>query len=516
MKYDEIKWEDDDNELEWQADKKSRAQKQMQEAEDFASMLSHESPSRQRIVVGETVTGPILSINPSSQTVLVELDAQNTGVLDYRDIFSEGGEQRYFAGDSITAYVVSRRGGEVILSLSLSQSKRGAQDLQMAHENQVPVKGKVTGENPGGFDVTIFGKRCFCPASQMDLRFVQNKADYIGKDFDFLIDQFEEGGRNIVVSRAKLLKRQAAEKIEQLEANLNNDPILTGVVQEVRDYGAFVDIGGMDGFLHISEMSYARLSRASDFVAKGDQVKVKVIKIEDTGDKKRISLSMKAIDDDPWLTASERYKDEGSYSGKVTRLEPYGAFVELEPGIEGLVHISEMSWGKRIHHPGDVLKVGDQVSVRVLSLDNSAKKISLSLKNIEDDPWLQVERELTPGTTHTGVVESLKGFGAIVQLNDGLVSGLLPMTTLKKAFGESYRKQASPPKELQVTIRTVDSAERKILLGLPDIEEEGQEADDFREYLARKKEKTASPKPSERGSFGDLLAKSLESAKKDK
>ena len=269
----------------------------------------------------------------------------------------------------------------------------------------------------------------------------------------------------------------------------------------------------MDGFLHISEMSYARLSRASDFLARGDKIRVKVLKVETVDDKKRISLSMKATEDDPWMTAQEKYKDGENYSGKVMRLESFGAFVELEPGVEGLVHISEMSWVKRIHHPADILKVGDRVSVRILSLDSNLKKISLSLKNIDDDPWLKITENYALGSTHTGKVERLKGFGAIVELEEGL-SGLLPLGTLKKAFGESYRRESSPPKEIQVLIRDINLEEKKILLGLPNVEEENSDQEDYKEYLNQQKEKKPKDTSNQRGTFGDILASKLDKLKK--
>lgn len=502
MKYKDIQWEDDDSEFEEQNSTPK------EDPDEFARLMAETEIESMDLRTGQQVSGTILSINTNSETVLVELDAQHTGVMDFHQILNDEGEQRYFAGDQITAYVVSRRGGEVTLSTSLSQSNQSAQDLRLAMQNQLPVKGRVTGENPGGFDVQVMGKRCFCPVSQIDTRFVQDKTEFLGKEFNFLIEKIEEGGRNIVVSRSRLLQQEAELRIAELETQLNQDVILDGTVREVRDYGAFVDIGGIDGFLHVSELSYSRISRAGDFLAKGDKVRVKVIKIEQLDGKRRISLSAKAVEDDPWSTAEQDYVTGQSCQGRVTRIEAYGAFVELKPGIEGLLHVSEMSWEKRVHHPKDLLKVGDTVNVRLLNIDHSLKKISLSLKHIEDDPWQDIEGKLPLGQTVTGQVEQLKGFGAIVRLMPG-VSGLLPLATLKKAFGESYRKKASPPKDLELVVRSIDTAERKILLSLKDLADDEQDnAAEIREYL-RGQEQEKKPEAKTRGSFGDLLAAKL-------
>ncbi|MFW7377724.1 MAG: S1 RNA-binding domain-containing protein [Oligoflexus sp.] len=510
MKYKDIQWEDEDTGFEGE-----EKPTPVEEEEDFAKLMAESEIHNLNLHTGQQVQGTILSINPQSETVLIELDPQHTGVMDYQQIVSDQGEQKYHAGDSISAYVVSRKGGEVLLSMNLSQSHQSMQDLRLAQQNEVPVKGKVTGENPGGFDVQIMGKRCFCPVSQIDTRYVQVKAEYIGKEFNFLIEKVEEGGRNIVVSRSKLLQKEAELRLAELEKNLDQDVILDGTVTEVRDYGAFVDIGGIDGFLHVSEMSYSRVSRPSDLYAKGDRVRVKVIKMEKLDGKRRISLSAKAVEEDPWQNAANEFQEGKSYKGRVMRLEAYGAFVELKPGVEGLLHVSEMSWERRVHHPQDLLKLGDFVNVRILSLDSNQKKISLSLKNIEDDPWQDIENKLPLGHVATGQVEQLKGFGAIVSLGQG-ITGLIPLATLKKAFGESYRKKSSPPKELEVVIRSVDTNERKVLLGLKDVADEDQDnAAELREYLKSQEEK---PKvaPKQRGSFGDLLAAKLSGAQSDK
>jgi small subunit ribosomal protein S1 len=514
MRYQDIKWED---ESEFEDEGKKTDKKQVDEL-SFAELLEQESVPEIEIRRGAQVSGTISAISATSDNVLVELDALHTAVMDKNQIYNEKGEQQYHVGDRITAYVVSYTADEIQLSMRLSASKQSFDDLRNALQMQLPVRGKVTGENKGGFEVTVMGKRAFCPVSQIDTRFVANKTEFMGRELNFLIEKIEEGGRNIVLSRAKLLRKEAELKIAELEDRKNQDQdiILDGIVTELRDYGAFVDLGGFDGFLHVSEMSYARVNRASDFLQKGDKVRVKLQKIETTADgKRRISLSMKAIQEDPWATIGSKYEIGKSYSGTVTRLETFGAFVSLEPGVEGLVHISEMSWEKRIHHPNEILKVGDKVDVRVVDIQNGSQKLSLSLKNIEQDPWAAIDAKFPVGAKVKGTVESLKGFGAFVVLAPG-VTGLVPTEILKKAHGESYKKKASPPQELEVVVRELNVAERKMLLSLPEIKDDADDIQAYHEYMQTQQDKAAKKETAKapRGSFGDILAASLEGKKK--
>jgi small subunit ribosomal protein S1 len=508
MRYQDIQWEDEDSGFD---DKKKPSADKEASFEELLAQDTDSNSSEIEIRVGRQVSGTVTSISQHSDTVLIALDALHTAVMDKNQIVDENGEFRYHVGDKITAYVTSKTEDEILLSLRMGQSKNPLEDLLMARNSQLPVKGKVTGENKGGFEVTVMGKRAFCPVSQMDSRFVANKAEYMGKEFDFLIEKVEEGGRNVVVSRSKLLKKESEGKINELQARLDREVIMDGEVREVKDFGAFVDLGGFDGFLHVSEISYARINRAGEFLSKGDKVRVKVLRIESTDDgKKRISLSMKAIQEDPWAAIGAKYETGKSYGGTVSRLETFGAFVALEPGVEGLIHISEMSWEKRVHHPSDVLKVGDTVNVRILDIRPAEQKLSLSLKNIEEDPWASAEAKYAAGTQFNGTVQSLKGFGAFVEIAPGVV-GLVPTEILKKAHGESYKKKASPPQELNVVVRELNLAERKILLSLPEIKDDSDDIAAYHEYMQSQDSKTSAKAaaPQNRGTFGDLLAAKL-------
>lgn len=517
-KYSDIKWDDSDEGFEDELFEQNTNKKQDStlEKEDFAALFAASEEAdvtvRQNLRVGSQVQGTIISIAEESGTVLVELDPQHTGVMEQHELYDESGAQKYFAGDSLNLYITSRKGGEILLSHSLSQSQQGAESIKMAQQSQLPIKGRVAAENPGGFDVTVLGQKCFCPVSQIDTHYVANKSEYVGKEFMFLVTKFSEGGRNILVSRSRLLEQETQRKLEEIESKLNEDLILQGTVKDLLDFGAIIDLGGLTGFLHVSEMSYSRVNKASDFLERGESVRVKVLSVEEKGDKKRVSLSMKAAQMDPWLNIEEQIKEGQSYEGVVTKLQPFGAFVSIGEGIEGLIHISEMSWEKRIHNPSDILSVGDHVSVRVLTVDTSTKRLSLSLKHIEEDPWQKAMTEFQVGSTVKAPVQQLKGFGAIVALKAG-VTGLIPIGVLKQAFGEGFRKKSSPPKELEVVVKNIDEQDRKILLSLKELaSEDDSDAWQQESYKQPSQAKITNAT----GSFGELLAAKMKEQDKKK
>lgn len=499
-KFNDFQWEDEET--------TTTSQPQAAASDDeFEALLANEAVQRVAVYNGAQVEGTILSLSSGSDTILVEISASQTGVMDKADLLEEDGTLKYKEGDAISAYVVSTKQG-IQLSRSLGKSHQAGKDLELAQANRVPVKGKVVKDVKGGFEVMILNKRAFCPVSQIDSKYVEQKADYINKDFDFIVEKVEGNGRNIVVSRTALLKEKARLRTDELKAKVGTEEILSGSVTDLRDYGALVDIGGVEGFLHVSEISYARISRPSDILSRGENIKVKLLSIDDSGDRPRISLSMKAVDQDPWLTVRERFKESENYSGKVLSFGKHGAFVQLEPGVDGMIHLSEMSWEKRVHDPSEVLSIGAMVSVRVLSIDSDQKRISLSLKDIQDDPWQGVAEDFKPGTATEVTIERLKGFGAIATLRAG-VTGLIPMKTLKAAFGEGYRKHCSPPKSLSAIVAKVELDQKKVLLTLPDVEDTAEDDTDYREFLATKKPATSEAsgqKGNKRGSFGDLLA----------
>jgi small subunit ribosomal protein S1 len=501
LKPNEILWEDEDSDTE---------QSKKDASDEFAELLDKEHSRPTHVRVGQQIDGKIISFT-SSNDVLVDLPNFQTGVIERNQLLDENGQPKYREGDRITAYVTSTRGGSIGLSLHLSKSKNAANDIRMAWENKLPIKGKVVKENKGGFEVSIFGKHAFCPFSKMTLRFVADKQQFIGNEYEFMVETFEEGGRNIVLSREAMLLQEQQTRLQQLKDGIGRDSIWDGTIVDIKDFGAIVEVGGIEGLIHISEISHSRVARVHDILNRGEKVKVKVLNIEE-GDRPRISFSMKQALDDPWLEAGSSFKIGEAYQGRVTKLEKFGAFVELTPGVEGLLPLSEMSWNKRLHHSSDLLSVGQLVSVRVLSFDPTTKRISLSLKDLNADPWFEIEKKFPIGSLHRGKVTHLKDNGAIVEIAEGL-SGFIPMGILKEAFGVNYRKNASPPKEIDIQIAKIDKEQRKLLLGISGMQTDTDQ-EDFREYLESMKEKAATKiDKSKVGGFGELLLQKMNAKK---
>jgi small subunit ribosomal protein S1 len=482
---------------------------------EFLQMLSEEKGQQiTEFRVGDKVVGTISAISEFSDDVTVEVGSKTSAVMSKQELMEPDPTNSYKAGDQIEAFILSKAGGEIVLGRSMSHKVAKDQALDAAYAGELPVKGKVVKVNKGGFEVQVLGKLAFCPVSQMDTKFIKEdeKERYLGGEFDFIIEQMN--GKNIVVSRSALLRQTQSEQLDIIKSQLAENSVFDGVVTELRDFGAMVEFKGIVGMVHISEVSHSRVANVSEVLQVGQKVKVKVLTIDEQKGMPRVGLSIKQAGEDPWDAAAEKLSVGQNYSGRVVRLETFGAFVEIFPGLEGLIHVSEMSWVKRINHPKDVLKQGDIVNVRVLSVDLTSHRISLSLKSLDDDPWQKVERELKPGTICKGKVSSLKGFGALIELEQGVLA-MLPTGVLKAAFGEAYRKHATPLKELEVVISQIDQAERKILLSLPNLAADDAGATDFKEYVESERVRKAVAAPTEKslGSFGELLTRSLTAKK---
>lgn len=471
-----VTWEESDSDFsdDFAVEKKS-------EVTDFEALLGQEDVAKeQRLSVGSKVTAIISSISETSDDVIVELGIKSTAIIAKNELTNAEGVLTSKVGDEIEAFIVSRKQGEILLSKSLSQSAAAADDLKNAFMNQIPIKGRVAVENKGGFDVQIFGKSAFCPVSQIDLHFVENKNEYIGKEFLFIVTKFE-GPRNIVVSRSALLVKELESKIEDLKQHLVDQSILGAEVVDLKPFGIIVRAAGVEGLVHISELSHGRVELPSDLFKKGDKTFVKVLKIDEEKGRPKISFSIKKAGVDPWDRISDLFKVGEKYEGRVARLENFGAFVELTPGIDGLIHVSEMVWERRVKHPSDILTLGDRVSCIIKSIDPIKKQVALSLKDIKDDPWYEVTKKFNPQDIVKGQVERLKDFGAIIRL-DGGITGMLPVSVMKRAEGESYRKRFSPPQEVEVKIVNLDVENKKVLLTLPNIEEDSSDQSDYIAY----------------------------------
>lgn len=494
-----IEWEDED--FSFEDDKQ-------EDRSEFQNLFESDSVNSQEVThykVGDKVKAMIVHLPKEDGEVMLELGIKDSGSIPKQELLNEEGEFPYKLGDYVEAFIISKKDGEFLLSQSLSHKVTQENALEDAYRSQIPVKGKVQSENKGGYEVSIFGKKAFCPYSQMDLSRAQDSSIYLGKEFDFLIQKM--GSRDLVVSRSAFLKRKAKEVLRELSEGQELD----GLVKELRSFGAMVDLGGLVGMLHISEVSYGHLTAVSDVLSVGQKIRVKVLSIENQGGDSlaRISLSRKQAQGDPWLEISEKIKVGESYQGKVVRLTNFGAFIEIFPGIDGLIHLSEMSWVKRVTSASQLLSLGDMVTVRVLELDTEKRRLSLSLRSLQEDPWLQVLANFKVGKECELKVQSLKSFGALVELVEG-VTGLVPSSSLKKAFGDSFRRKASPPQSLRLKIARIDELHKKVLLTPVELDDVDESQKDYEEYL-KQSSKKADKKESQSsmGSFGHLLAESM-------
>jgi len=386
--------------------------------DDFATLLaaSEAASARQRVAPGELVRGRVIALGTS--TAFVEVGGKGEAVIDlaeFRD--PESGETKLAVGDWIEATVVDDGGGSgsVLLKRTVGRGGHVPGELEQAMRHGIAVEGLVTGENKGGFDVQIGSLRAFCPGSQIDRRRVEG-TDYIGQRLRFRITKIENGGRNVVVSRRALLEEEAAAEAARTWERLRVDAVLQGRVSSIRDFGAFVDLGEVEGLIHISEIGYGRVKHPSDVLSVGQVVEVKVLKIEEAseGGRARIALSLRALEADPWVTAPQRFRVGTTVRGTVQRLEAYGAFVEIAPGIDGLVHVSKMTLDKRIAHPRQAVSVGDAVEVTVVSVDAAQRRIGLSMVE-------QARRERDASEAAARVEES----AALEQVNERRSLGTL-------------------------------------------------------------------------------------------
>ncbi len=362
-----------------------------QDTEDFASMLAAfeadggAAPDKRRIQVGDMVQAPVISIG--DEAVFLELGGKSEGMLDRDQVCDKDGALTVAVGDIVEARVVEMGGasGCIVLRRSVGRGPDALADLAQAHEHGMPISGLVTDVNKGGVSVDIAGHRGFCPVSQLDLRFVEDPSVYVGQRLEFRITRLERGrgkSANIVVSRKALLEEAAAVLAEQTRERLKVGAVMRGTVVTIKPYGAFVDIGGLEGMLHISELGHMRVAHPSDVLSEGQSVEVQVLKIEKTGDKRnpeRIGLSLKHLERDPWDDVVRTFPEGSRVPGKVVRLQQFGAFVAIAPGVEGLVHISELGAGRRINHPREVVADGDDVEVTVLGIDLERRRIALSI-----------------------------------------------------------------------------------------------------------------------------------------
>lgn len=457
-------------------------------AEEFLRLLEGTS-TMQEWKTGDRVRGAVVSMN--DEAVFVDVGGKSEAWIERRELCDADGNLSVQIGQEIDAQVISTTGDSLRLSYGAIRAQMLSEMLQQAAELGLPVEGKVIGFNEGGLEVRVGGRRAFCPRSQIDRDFHEQLEGFIDQNLEFLVTRFDPTGRKIVLSRRALLEREAKSKAEETRKTLAEGAVVLGTIRKVMEFGAFVDVGGLDGLVHVSELSWNRVDHPKEVVSEGQEVRVKVLKFDPSKD--RMALSIKQAEADPWEGVGTQWEVGRSYAGSVTRLQPFGAFIEVAPGVEGLVHVSEIDWNRRIAHPQDVLKVGQQVDVLILEADKRRKRLSLSIKQASADPWSTAVATLTVGGSIEVTVEKVADFGVFCTIAAG-VAGLMPASQTDKDRGSNLRREFPVGTKLTVNVLEIDRKARKITLSRKSLSETGETAD-YRAWQKeqRKQEKTAPP-----------------------
>ena len=435
------------------------------EAEASFADLFSQAPKA--VKEGEVSRGVVLSID--EDYVQVDIGFKSEGMVAAWEFMSDDGNMTIEVGDTVDVLVetVEDEEGRVVLSKEKAERLKIWDEISKAYEEDQAVEGTIIARVKGGLSVDI-GVKAFLPGSQVDLRPVRNLESLINVKASFKIIKFNKRRGNIVLSRRALLETERRRLRQATLENLSAGQIIDGVIKNLTDYGAFIDLGGIDGLLHITDMSWGRISHPSEIFHVGDEIKVKVLKF-DSGNE-RVSLGLKQIQPDPWVDAALRYPIGKRLQGKVVSLTDYGAFVELEPGIEGLVHVSEMSWTKRVKHPSKVVSAGDLVEALVLDVDERDRKISLGMKQVEENPWTVIEEKYPVGSQVVGTVRNITNFGIFVGLEEG-IDGLVHVSDI------SWTEQIKHPSEkfnkgdeVQAVVLKIDKENEKFSLGVRQLE----------------------------------------------
>jgi small subunit ribosomal protein S1 len=425
-------------------------------AELFETSVRH-------IKEGEVVRGRVLSVDEDN--VQIDVGFKSEGLVPTWEFMDDDGTILVHAGDEVDVLVEESedQAGRIVLSKEKADRLLVWEEISRAYKADQPVEGMIVARVKGGLAVDI-GVKAFLPGSQVDLRPVRNLESVVNQKFKFKIIKFNKRRGNIVLSRRALLETERKKMRESTLGTLAPGQIVDGVVKNLTDYGAFVDLGGIDGLLHVTDMSWGRVNHPSELFQVGDEIKVKVLKFDPESE--RVSLGLKQIQPDPWIDASMRYSIGKRVQGKVVSLTDYGAFIELEPGVEGLIHVSEMSWTKRIKHPSKVLTVGDDAEAVVLDVDERERKISLGMKQIEPNPWSVIEQTYPIGTRVSGVVRNITNFGVFVGLEEG-IDGLVHVSDI------SWTEQIKHPSEkfkkgdtVEALVLKIDKENEKFSLGI--------------------------------------------------
>ena len=437
--------------------------------ENFAELLD-ETFSASTTIEGSVITGRVIQI--ANDMVLVDVGLKAEGHIPLKEFTTPGEEITLKPGDSVEVFVerIENKGGEALLSRENARREEAWTQLEKSFEDEERVTGVIFGRVKGGFTVDLSGAVAFLPGSQVDIRPVRDITPLLNTPQPFQILKMDRKRGNIVVSRRAVLEESRAEQRSELISKLSEGQILDGVVKNITDYGAFVDLGGVDGLLHVTDIAWRRINHPSEVLAIGQTVKVKIIRFN--SETQRISLGMKQLEPDPWEGVDAKYPVGTKFSGRVTNITDYGAFVELEPGIEGLVHVSEMSWTKKNIHPGKLISTSQEVEVMVLDVDAEKRRISLGLKQCGDNPWVNFADTHPAGTELEGEIKNITEFGLFVGL-PGNIDGMVHLSDLDwSRSGEEAVADYTKGDMIKVKVLEVDTAKERVSLGVKQLSED--------------------------------------------
>jgi len=435
----------------------------MIDAEEYERLLDMYDVSFKNLAEGEVVKGIVLQV--SENEVIVDVGYKSEGIINVDEFRDETGKVTVARGDTVDVLLekTEDKEGYVVLSKEKAEKMKVWDEVERAYHDRRVVTGRVIERVKGGLAVDI-GVRAFLPGSQVDMRPVRNLDSLRGQELRMRVIKVNKKRGNIVLSRKAVLEEENAGRKKETLDGLEEGKVMQGVVKNITEYGAFVDLGGLDGLLHITDMSWGRINHPSEVVNVGDEIQVQILKFD--RESERVSLGYKQLKDDPWTTATSKYPTGSRIKGKVVSLTDYGAFVELEQGVEGLIHVSEMSWSKKVKHPSKILAVGQDVECQVLGIDQEAHRISLGLKQVEENPWQQLGEKYPIGAKITGKVRNLTEFGAFVEVEEG-IDGLIHISDL------SWTKRVKHPSEVvkkgdevEAVVLNIDAANQRLSLGL--------------------------------------------------
>ena len=467
--------------------------------EQFAELFEKSGSLSKRLDPGQKIRSTVVSI--SGDFVYVDLGGKSEGVVDISEFADENSNYNVKVGDELDVFFVAVQNGlKKLTTLVRGLSTVDLIGIRDAFEAGLPVNGKVTGELKGGFEVHVGKVRCFCPFSQIDIRGSRDAGLYVGEIFPFRVLEYEEDGRNIILSRRAILEEERQAQVEKLKKSLEVGMEVPARVRSIQNFGVFVDLGGIDGLIPMSEVAWDRSEKVENILSQGQEITAKIISLD--WEKDRLTLSLKAMQENPWVSVGERYKADMAVKGKVVRLAPFGAFVSLEPGIDGLIHVSKLAPGRRIKHPKEVVEVGQMVEVYILEVDGANKKISLSMEQ-------KVEKEKLPlpavGEILRGTVDRVMPYGLFLRTESG-ISGFIPNSEMGTPRGTNHSRMFPEGTAMEVVVTVVDGAKGKVTFSRSGVEEKVAQ-DEYNQYKDKVRKQETSM--GGLGSLGELLMAKL-------